>query len=190
MTKVEKRVVVDVPLSVVYNQWTQFEEFPQFMDGVEQVRPLSDGRLEWIAWVDGARRQWVAEVTEKILDEVIAWKSVDGPRNDGEVTFADVGDGQTEVRLRWDVDLEGRTVQVGDAAITLEGQTEYSLENFQLRVEGFEEAIAEGGHVDRGVRRPDGAHDADVAPDPSETEADRWLDDVGSTVVTDNPDSQ
>lgn len=190
MSTVEKAVVVDAPISVAYAQWARFEEFPQFMDGVEQVRPLSDGRLEWVAWVDGARRQWVAEVTEQVPDEVIAWKSVDGPRNDGEVTFANLGDGQTEVRLRWDVELEGRAEQVGDAAMTLEGQAEYSLENFQLRVEGFEEVIAEGGHVDGGVRRPEGAHGADMAPDPSETQADRWLDDVGSTVVTDNPDSE
>ncbi len=188
MSTVEKAVVVDAPVSVAYAQWSRFEEFSAFMDGVEQVRPLGGGRLEWVAWVDGVRRQWVAEVTEQIPDEVIAWRSVEGPRNDGEVTFADLGDGQTEVRLRWDVELEGRAEQVGEAAMTLEGQAEYSLENFQLRVEGFEEVIAEGRHADGGVRRP-GARGAGE-PDVSDSEADRWLGDVGSSVVTDNPDSE
>ena len=100
-TKVEKSVLVNVPVSTAYNQWTQFEDFPQFMGGVKKVTQLSDDRLEWVAEIAGVRRQWMATVLEQVPDRKVAWAATEGATNAGAVTFEDVGGGQTSVHLSW-----------------------------------------------------------------------------------------
>ena len=98
-TKVEKSVLVNVPVSTAYNQWTQFEDFPQFMGGVKKVTQLSDDRLEWVAEIAGVRRQWTARIVEQVPDRKVAWAATEGATNAGAVTFEDVGGGQTSVHL-------------------------------------------------------------------------------------------
>ena len=128
-TKVEKTVVVDVPLSTVYNQWTQFEDFPQFMGAVEKVTQLSDDRLEW-----------VAKVLEQVPDRKVAWAAVEGATNAGAVTFAAVGPTQTEVRLVMEFEPEGVVEKVGDMLGIVGNQAEHDLENFKrfIESEGYE----------------------------------------------------
>ena len=87
MTKVERSVEVAVPVSTAYNQWTQFEEFPQFMGGVQQVEQLDDRTLRWVAEIAGVRRQWVATVLEQVPDQKVAWAATEGATNAGAVTF-------------------------------------------------------------------------------------------------------
>jgi len=98
-TKVEETILVNVPISVAYNQWTQFEDFPQFMGGVSSVTQLGDDRLEWVAEIAGVKRQWEARILRQVPDEQIAWAATSGATNAGEVRFEDVGGGQTSVRL-------------------------------------------------------------------------------------------
>jgi len=153
-TKVEKTVVVDVPLSTVYNQWTQFEEFPQFMGGVEKITQLGDDRLEWVAQVAGVRRQWVAKILEQVPDHKVAWAAVEGATNAGAVTFAAVGSGQTEVHLEMEFEPEGFLETVADKLHIVKNQAEDDLENFKrfIESEGYEtgawrESINQGATV-------------------------------------------
>ena len=81
MTKVEHRILVNVPVSVAYNQWTQFEDFPHFMHGVKKVTQLSDDRLEWVAELAGVRRKWDARILEQIPDTKVAWAATEGATN-------------------------------------------------------------------------------------------------------------
>jgi len=95
----EETIEVDVPVSTAYNQWTQFEEFPRFMVGVEDVRQLDDSLLHWAANVSGRRHEWDARIVEQSPDQRIAWKSVGGKETAGAVTFAPAGPGRTRVHL-------------------------------------------------------------------------------------------
>jgi len=117
MAHVEKTIEVDKPVDHVYAQWTQFEDFPKFMENVEQVRQLDDKHLEWKAKVAGTERQWKAEITEQRRNQVIAWRSTSGDKNDGKVEFEPV-DGHTNVRLALDYDPPGGAVgEVGDKVV-------------------------------------------------------------------------
>ena len=179
-TKVEKTVVVDMPVSTVYNQWTQFEEFPQFMGGVEKVTQLADDRLEWVAELGGVRRQWVAKVLEQVPDHKVAWAAVEGATNAGAVTFAAVGPTQTEVNLTMEFEPEGFLETVADKLHIVENQAEHDLENFKRFIES--EGYATGawrGSINQGatVRTPgieDAASsygDTGKVGDPAEQEA-------------------
>ncbi|HKS01963.1 MAG TPA: SRPBCC family protein, partial [Arthrobacter sp.] len=106
-TKVEKRILVNVPVSTAYNQWTQFEDFPHFMGGVKKVTQLSDDRLEWVAEIAGVKRQWEARILEQKPDQKVAWAATEGATNAGSVEFEDVGGGQTSIRLFIDYEPEG-----------------------------------------------------------------------------------
>ncbi len=161
-TKVEKTVVVEVPLSTVYNQWTQFEEFPEFMGGVEKVTQLADDRLEWVAELGGVRRQWVAKVVEQVPDSKVAWAAVEGATNAGAVTFTSAGPARTEVHLTMEFEPEGFLEAVADKLHIVENQAEHDLENFKRFVES--EGYATGawrGAINQGatVRTP-GVEDA------------------------------
>ncbi len=134
-TKVEKSVLVNVPLSVAYNQWTQFEEFPQFMGGITSVTQLSDDRLEWVAEIAGVRRQWEARVVEQVPDRKVAWAATEGATNAGAVTFEDVGGGQTQVHLSLEYEPEGLVETVGDKLGVVENQAESDLERFKAFIE-------------------------------------------------------
>jgi uncharacterized membrane protein len=137
MPKVEDSIEVQVPVQQVYNQWTQFEEFPKFMDGIQSVQQLDDTHVHWVAEIRGVRRQWTTEITEQRADEKIAWKTVEGEvRSDGVVTFEQVGDRQTRVNLQMDVEGESTAENVaGDLLGIVKGQVHGDLERFKQLIE-------------------------------------------------------
>ena len=107
MERVKKSIEVDRPLSQVYNQWTQFEEFPRFMEGVTEVRQLDDQRLHWRANIGGKEKEWTAKITEQIPDNLIAWTSESGEYTSGMVDFARLGPDRTQVALEISHDPKG-----------------------------------------------------------------------------------
>src|SRR5438270_10395267 len=102
MASVTQSIDVNVPVRTAYNQWTQFESFPQFMDGVKEVRQQDDTHLHWVATINGKAEEWDAEITQQIPDERVAWKSTTGAPNAGVVTFHRLGADQTRVTLQMD----------------------------------------------------------------------------------------
>jgi uncharacterized membrane protein len=131
-----KSVEVDVPVRTVYNQWTQFEEFPRFMEGVEAVRQLDDKRLHWKAKIAGKTEEWDAVIIEQVPDRRIAWRSTTGARNDGAVTFFPLGSARTRVQLRLDVEPQGPIENLGVALGLLERRVEGDLNRFKEFIEG------------------------------------------------------
>lgn len=115
MASVEEGIEVAVPLSTAYNQWTQFTEFPRFMEGVREIRQTDDQRLHWVAEIGGQEREWDAEITEQIPDARVAWTSTSGARNAGVVTFHRLSDDRTKVMLQLEFEPEGFLESVGDA---------------------------------------------------------------------------
>ncbi len=115
MSKIEQSIEVDVPVRVAYDQWTQFEEFPRFMDGVERVDQLDDRRLHWVAKVGGKRMEWDAKITQQEPDQRIAWTSTTGETNAGAVDFHRIDDRRTRINLTMDVEPDGLLESVGDA---------------------------------------------------------------------------
>lgn len=151
-TKVEKRILVNVPVSTAYNQWTQFEEFPHFMGGVKSVTQLSDDKLEWVAEIGGVRRQWEAKILEQVPDRKIAWAATEGATNAGAVEFEDVGGGQTSLRLTLEYEPEGIIEKVGDKLNVVDRQAEADLQRFKEFIE--DEGYASGawrGRVSSGA---------------------------------------
>jgi hypothetical protein len=151
-TKVEKTVLVDVPVRVAYNQWTQFEEFPRFMDGVVEVRQIDDRHLHWVAEISGVRRQWDARILEQVPDEKIAWAATDGATNGGAVYFAEAGANRTSVTLALEYEPEGLVEAVGDKLDIVAKQAEGDMERFKALVErrgyetgGWRGTVNEGG---------------------------------------------
>ena len=112
---IEEAVEVEVPVSTVYNQWTQFEEFPKFMGGVREVRQIDDTHLHWIASVGGQVREWDAEISEQRPDERIAWGSTSGKQNGGVVTFYRLGTDRSKVAVRMEFDPIGLREKIGHA---------------------------------------------------------------------------
>ena len=135
MSTIEESIEVQVPVRTAYNQWTQFEEFPRFMEGVEEVRQLDDTHLHWKADVAGQEREWDAEITEQHPDERVAWKSTGGAQHAGVVTFHRIGDEQSRVMLQLDVAPEGVTEQVGDKLGFVKRRVKGDLERFKELIE-------------------------------------------------------
>jgi uncharacterized membrane protein len=134
-TKVEKTVIVGVPVSMAYNQWTQFEEFPRFMGGVQQVRQLDDQRLHWVAEIGGVKREWDAAILEQRPDEKIAWAATEGATNAGAVYFSEAGEGRTLVRLELEYEPEGLVEKAGDALNIVDRQARADLDKFKEYIE-------------------------------------------------------
>jgi uncharacterized membrane protein len=131
MESIEKTIEVDAPLSAVYNQWTQFEDFPQFMEGVKEVRQIDDKRLHWVAEIAGKRKEWDAEIFEQIPDSTIAWRSMSGAKNSGQVSFAPMGNNATKVCLKLNYDPEGALENMVDALGVVGRRVEGDLERFK-----------------------------------------------------------
>ena len=134
-TKVEKTVTVNVPISTAYNQWTQFEDFPQFMGGVSSVEQLDDQRLHWVAEIGGVKREWYATILEQRPDEKIAWAATEGATNAGAVYFTSAGAGQTSVTLELEYEPEGLLEKAADQLNIVERQAESDLEKFKTFIE-------------------------------------------------------
>ena len=150
MHRVEKELVVDAPVSVVYNQWTQFEEFPEFMEGVTDVRQLDYRRLYWQAEILGKEFDWDAEIYEQIPDTRISWRSTAGTKSASTVHFTPQGD-KTHVRLVVDYEPEGLGENIADAMKTVSARVENNLTSFRDFIErrgretgGWRGEISEG----------------------------------------------
>jgi uncharacterized membrane protein len=135
MATVTKSIDVKIPLQTAYNQWTQFEDFPQFMEGVKSVKQLDDTHLQWVAQIAGVEKEWDAEITEQHPDERVAWKSISGPQHAGVVTFHRLDDDTTRVTLQMDVDPEGAIENIGVAIGALDRRVEGDLDRFKQFVE-------------------------------------------------------
>ena len=136
MASVVESIDVKVPVSTAYNQWTQFEDFPHFMEGVTSVTQTDDTHLHWVAEVGGAEKEWDAEVTEQHPDERVAWNATSGAENAGVVTFHRIDDETTRVTLQMDVDPEGLVENVGTALGFLERRVKGDMERFKEYIEG------------------------------------------------------
>jgi uncharacterized membrane protein len=132
---IDHAIEVDVPVSTAYNQWTQFEEFPLFMQGVEQVEQRDDTRLHWVASVAGRTVEWDAKILEQHPDRQISWISEDGKKTRGTVTFEPLGEQRTLVRLSMSYQVEGPVEQLGSAVGLDAARVRGDLERFKQLVE-------------------------------------------------------
>jgi uncharacterized membrane protein len=135
MSTIEQSIDVNVPVSTAYNQWTQFEEFPRFMEGVEAVRQLDQQRLHWRANVGGRVEEWEALITEQHPDERIAWKNTTGATNAGVVTFHRLADAKTRVMLQMEYDPQGVVENLGDMLGVVSRRVANDLERFKAFIE-------------------------------------------------------
>jgi uncharacterized membrane protein len=135
MNAIEKSIVVDVPVRTAYNQWTQFESFPQFMEGVEEVRQQGDKSTHWRANIAGKTEEWNAEIVEQTPDRRVAWRSTTGAYNAGTVSFQPMGANQTQLTLRMEYQPEGIVEKAGDALGLVEGRIKGDLERFKKFIE-------------------------------------------------------
>jgi len=135
MSTIMKSIDVHVPARAAYDQWTQFEMFPAFMEGVESVTQLDERNLRWRAEVGGKTLEWTARITEQIPDKRIAWTSTSGARNAGVVTFHRLSDDSSRVTLQVDYEPEGVVENVGDFLGVMTSRTEGDLERFKEFIE-------------------------------------------------------
>jgi uncharacterized membrane protein len=135
MALVEKSIDVHVPVQVAYNQWTQFEEFPKFMEGVKQVRQLDDTTLHWIAEIGGQEREWKANIAEQIPDERVAWAAEGDTRNAGVVTFHRLDDATTRVMLQMEYEPTDIKEKTGSALGVIGRRVEGDLKRFKEFIE-------------------------------------------------------
>ena len=136
MSVMRESIDVEVPVSTTYNQWTQFEEFPKFMEGIEEVRQLDDTRLHWKAEIAGATREWEAKIMEQEPDRVIAWRSEEGVKLAGRVTFEPVNDATgTRITLEMDFDPEGFVETAGDTLGIVSARVGGDLRRFKKFIE-------------------------------------------------------
>ena len=135
MSKIQESVDVEVPIRAAYNQWTQFEDFPRFMEGVESVTQLDDTHLRWVADIGGVRREWEAQIDEQHPDERVAWHATDGATNAGVVTFHRLDDNWTRVMLQLDFEPDGVVEQAGDKLGFVRRRATGDLERFKSFME-------------------------------------------------------
>ena len=135
MASVVESIDVKVPVSTAYNQWTQFEEFPRFMEGVKSVTQTDATHLHWVAEVGGVEKEWDAEIAEQRPDERVAWHATAGAENAGVVTFHRIDDETSRVTLQMDVDPEGLVETIGTALGFLERRVKEDLERFKEYIE-------------------------------------------------------
>ena len=158
MTTIEKTIDVDAPISAVYNQWTQFEDFPKFMGGVESITQIDDAHLHWKVSIAGVEREFDAEITEQHADERVAWKSTgpstgDAPQHAGVVTFYRLSDDSTRVTLQIDWQPEGLIEKAGALLQVDDLQVASDLDKFKQLIEA--QGIETGGWRGDIDRAPD-----------------------------------
>lgn len=164
MSQFEESIEVEVPVRVAYDQWTRFEDFPRFMEGVESVVQLDDKHVRWTASIAGKEKEWDAEIVDQTPDTRIAWRSIEGAENAGAVLFQSAGHDRTLVTLRIDAEPQGPIEAVGDALGFLQRQVHGDLERFKK-------------HAERDVDDVPGwrgeIHGEEVRPDPGSTASTR-----------------
>ncbi len=131
MTHISEQIEIDVPVRAAYDQWTQFESFPNFMEAVDQVKQIDDKTLEWTAEIAGKHKTWRAEILEQLPDELIRWRSTEGARNDGVVRFDKLGGNRTRVTLELDVEPDGPIETAGAALGIVERRVKGDLDRFK-----------------------------------------------------------
>lgn len=155
MTQITKTIEVDVPVRVAYDQWTQFEEFPRFMEGVDRVVQRDDRFLDWTATVGGQTRHWTAKIVDQTPDVRIAWKAIEGTDNSGAVIFEPLGPERTLVDLTVVAAPTGPVETAGTALGFLDRRIEGDLRRFKSFIEqrgqptGSWSGEIHGTHVER-----------------------------------------
>ena len=169
MANIEQHIDVNVPVSVAYDQWTQFESFPQFMEGVESVHQVDDTHLHWVATVAGKRQEWDAEISQQVPDQRIAWHATSGDRNAGAVDFHRLSDTSTRVTLTMDVQPSDAVEKVGTALGIAGASIKGDLERFKTFIEqrqaptGAWRGEVAGGQVTGGVGTTSQDRDRELA---------------------------
>jgi len=135
MSTTTASIDVDRPVRTVYNQWTQFETFPQFMEGVEEVRQRDDTHVHWRVKVGPSTREFDATITEQHPDERVAWRSDSGPQHAGVVTFQRLDENHTRVTTRMDIDPDGFLENVADKLGILTARVRGDLQRFKKFIE-------------------------------------------------------
>ncbi len=135
MSKIEQSIDVAVPVRTAYDQWTQFESFPEFMGGVERIEQVDDTHTHWAISIDGVKREFDAEITEQTPDQRVAWRSVDGVQHAGVGTFHRLDEGRTRVMLQLETDPQGVVENVADKLGFTERQAKGDLERFKAFIE-------------------------------------------------------
>src|ERR671932_157358 len=135
MATMEKSIEVDVPVRTAYNQWTQFEEFPQFMDGVDSIRQLDDTHQHWVVSHNGQRHEFDTEISEQRPDERIAWKTTDGKSHAGVVTFHRLDDTRCKIMVQMDWEPEGMLESLGAALGSDDRRVKSDLQRFKEMIE-------------------------------------------------------
>eukprot|EP01034_Spumella_vulgaris_P039023 gene39023-48193_t len=151
-SSVKESITVNVPVRTAYDQWTQFEQFPTFMDSVHEVRQLDDKRLHWKADVLGKTVEWDAEITEQIPDQRIAWRSTTGKLNNGVVSFDALSDQRCRITLTMTYQPEGAMETIGDALGAVRLEASGNLKRFKEMMEkrGHETGAWRGTIKDQG----------------------------------------
>ncbi|MEC3982764.1 SRPBCC family protein [Amycolatopsis sp. H20-H5] len=135
MSSITESVDVKVNVSIAYNQWTQFESFPRFMDGVDEIRQIDDTHTHWTMSVAGVTREFDATITEQNPDERVAWKSDSGPNHAGVITFHYIDADTTRVTAQMDIDPEGFAENVADKLGILDRKVKGDMERFKTFIE-------------------------------------------------------
>ena len=135
MERITKTFEINAPVRAVYNQWTQFEQFPRFMDGVKEVRQMDETHLHWKASVAGKEKEWDAEIVEQVPDQRIAWRSTSGAANAGTVRFEQVNQGRSRVHLTMEYEPKGFIENVGDAIGMVDRKVDKAVEDFKRIIE-------------------------------------------------------
>jgi uncharacterized membrane protein len=135
MSLIEKSIELNVPVRTAHNQWTQFEEFPKFMEGVTEVKQIDDKRLQWKANIAGKDEEWNSEITEQIPDERIAWTSRGGAMNSGVVTFHRLSNATSKLMLQLEYNPQGFVEKAGDAMGLVTLRVQRDLERFKIFIE-------------------------------------------------------
>ena len=143
MERISHTVAVDVPVTAAYDQWTQFEDFPRFMEGVEQVVQVDDATTRWQGSIAGVTREWDARITQQEPDRLIAWDGFGGPDNRGLVEFRPLAATATEVTVTMEWEPEGAMEKLGDALGIVSGRIEGDLQRFKGFIE--ERGVPTGG---------------------------------------------
>jgi uncharacterized membrane protein len=156
LSTITESVDVDVNVTTAYNQWTQFESFPHFMEGVDEIRQVDDTHTHWVVSVAGVRREFDATITEQHPDERIAWRSDEGPGHAGVVTFHRLSDASTRVTAQMDIDPEGFVENVADKLGILNRRVKGDMTRFKDFIES--RGGVETGGWSGDVERPDKAY--------------------------------
>lgn len=135
MERIQKSIEIECPVRSAYNQWTQFEEFPRFMDGVKRVEQLNDQRLHWVAEIAGKEKEWTAKITDQIPDHRIAWESESGDYTSGIVNFQSLSPERTRVTLELAYDPQGFVEKTGDTIGLVSRRIENDLDHFKSFIE-------------------------------------------------------